>query len=120
MKVGGELFVRAGPSVIENLHDRGFEVFLDLKFHDIPNTVTGACRAAADLGVWMLNVHAAGGRRMMVAARGALSGRGATPILIAVTTLTSLTARDIREVGIREPTSRLVAKLANLACECAA
>ncbi len=92
LKVGKELFTTAGPDLVRTLVSRGFEVFLDLKFHDIPNTVAAACRAAAGLGVWMLNVHASGGRRMMEAAREALSDMPHPPLLIAVTVLTSMSA----------------------------
>lgn len=85
LKVGKELFTRGGPAVVEQLMGLGFEIFLDLKYHDIPNTVAGACRAAADLGVWMVNVHALGGRRMMDAAREAIENSSHRPQLIAVT-----------------------------------
>jgi orotidine-5'-phosphate decarboxylase len=94
VKVGKELFVAAGPAVVARLQERGFEVFLDLKFHDIPNTVAGACRAAARLGVWMMNVHASGGEAMLRAAREAIEGVARPPLLIAVTILTSLTEKD--------------------------
>lgn len=118
-KVGKELFTAAGPAVIDDLHGLGFEVFLDLKFHDIPNTVAGACRAAAGLGVWMLNVHAAGGRRMMLAAREAVdAGGGRPPLLIAVTVLTSMDADDLAAVGVARPLEEQVAELAALADEC--
>ncbi|MCG5495071.1 orotidine-5'-phosphate decarboxylase [Ectothiorhodospira variabilis] len=100
LKVGFELFVAAGPTLIEALQTRGFEVFLDLKFHDIPNTVAGACRTAAALGVWMINVHASGGRRMMEAAREALEGEGKRPLLIAVTVLTSMDDAELEACGI--------------------
>src|SRR5512134_1293596 len=89
IKVGKELFTAAGPALVEDLERRGFQVFLDLKFHDIPNTVAQACLAAARLGVWMVNVHALGGRRMMAAAREALDRSAAPPKLVAVTVLTS-------------------------------
>ena len=90
LKVGKELFTRCGPALVETLQGKGFDVFLDLKYHDIPNTVAGAVRAAADLGVWMVNVHASGGCRMMEAAAEALQAYGHKPLLIAVTVLTSL------------------------------
>jgi orotidine-5'-phosphate decarboxylase len=115
MKVGKELFTRAGPGVIEALRARGFEVFLDLKFHDIPNTVAAACRAAAELGVWMLTVHAFGGIAMMEAAREALAGMGTPPLLTAVTVLTSLDEADLAELGVHAHPSAQVVRLAALA-----
>src|SRR3954465_15491611 len=99
VKVGKELFVAAGPDVVRRLQERGFEVFLDLKFHDIPNPVAGACRSAAKLGVWMLNVHASGGEVMMRAAREAVEGLARPPLMIAVTVLTSLGDADLAAVG---------------------
>ena len=101
VKVGKELFTRAGPELVRQLQGKGFDVFLDLKYHDIPNTVAGAVRTAADLGVWMVNVHAAGGRRMMEAARAALDGGERAPLLVAVTVLTSMSERDMAELGYR-------------------
>src|SRR4030066_146556 len=95
LKVGFELFTSAGPAVVEALVEKGFDVFLDLKYHDIPNTVAGACAAAARLGVWMVNVHALGGRRMLVAARESLEKIPHRPLLIGVTVLTSHSARDL-------------------------
>jgi orotidine-5'-phosphate decarboxylase len=116
IKVGKELFTRAGPALVSRLVSRGFKVFLDLKFHDIPNTVARACAAAANLGVWMLNVHALGGRKMMEAAREALADRAeARPLLIAVTILTSLGEEDIREVGLQGMPGDNVVRLAGLA-----
>lgn len=115
LKVGNELFTRAGPALIERLHARGFEVFLDLKYHDIPNTVAAACQAAADLGVWMVNVHALGGRRMLEAARTALESCSRPPLLIAVTVLTSLESRDLGEIGCDTDPGRLASRLAVLA-----
>lgn len=101
LKVGKELFTRAGPKIVEQLHSKGFEVFLDLKFHDIPNTTAKAVRAAAELGVWMVNVHASGGRRMMEAARNELEQvNGANTQLIAVTVLTSMERQDLAEIGL--------------------
>ena len=115
LKIGNELFTRAGPALVEQWQARGFEVFLDLKFHDIPNTVAAACRAAADLGVWMVNVHALGGRRMLEAARAAIDGSGHQPLLVAVTVLTSLDARDLGEIGLDAEPARLASRLAVLA-----
>jgi len=115
LKVGKELFTRAGPACVESWQARGFEVFLDLKFHDIPTTVAAACRAAADLGVWMVNVHALGGRRMLVAAREALGGDASAPLLVAVTVLTSLDDDDLLEVGIEARAEDLALRLAGLA-----
>jgi len=115
VKVGKELFTAAGPDLVEQLVDRGFDVFLDLKYHDIPNTVAAACKTAAALGVWMLNVHARGGRSMMHAAREALAGISDPPLLIAVTVLTSLGADDLREVGHSESPQVLAERLALLA-----
>jgi len=118
VKVGKELFTAAGPALVEQLVGRGFAVFLDLKFHDIPNTVAAACRTAAALGVWMLNVHAGGGRAMMQAAREALAGLPRPPRLIAVTVLTSLAAEDLRETGHAEDPQALAERLARLALDC--
>ena len=119
MKVGKELFTRSGPRVVEDLQALGFAVFLDLKYHDIPNTVARACRAAAGLGVWMLNVHALGGRRMLEAAAGALEAvPGPRPRLIAVTVLTSMTGEDLRELGLEAPVEELVLRYARLARDC--
>jgi orotidine-5'-phosphate decarboxylase len=117
LKVGKELFTAAGPALVETLAARGFEVFLDLKYHDIPNTVAAACSRAVDLGVWMLNVHALGGRRMLEAARGAITGPNA-PLLMAVTVLTSMTEADLVEVGITERAETLVERLGRLAMAC--
>ncbi len=118
LKVGKELFTRGGPQLVEQLQSRGFEVFLDLKFHDIPNTVAGAVKAAADLGVWMVNVHASGGRRMLEAAREALDGVANPPLLIGVTVLTSLSEEDLRELGYSEKPEQRVLRLASLAEKC--
>lgn len=115
VKVGKELFTAAGPALVQKLVQRGFSVFLDLKFHDIPNTVAAACKAAAGLGVWMINVHAGGGRAMMQAAREALSGLEHPPKLIAVTVLTSLGVDDLLEVGHAETPQALAERLALLA-----
>jgi len=118
LKVGKELFTAAGPELVRTLVARGFEVFLDLKFHDIPNTVAAACRAAAGLGVWMMNVHASGGRRMMTAAQEALAGLPNRPLLIAVTVLTSMSAEDLGEVGISDAPADQVLRLARLSQQC--
>lgn len=115
LKVGKELFTAAGPQLIEQLQQCGFEVFLDLKFHDIPNTTAQACKAAASLGVWMVNVHASGGRRMMEAAREALANIGRRPKLIAVTVLTSMVQEDLRDIGIAASPQEMVSRLAQLA-----
>jgi orotidine-5'-phosphate decarboxylase len=116
LKVGKELFTRAGPALVRRLVERGFDVFLDLKFHDIPNTVARACEAAAALGVWMVNVHASGGSKMMVAAREALDqAAGRRPLLIAVTVLTSMGSEDLRELGLEVEPQEQVARLAALA-----
>ncbi|MDQ7728337.1 orotidine-5'-phosphate decarboxylase [Halomonas sp. SpR8] len=115
VKVGKELFTRSGPAVLEALHGRGFEVFLDLKFHDIPNTVASAVQAAAEQGVWMVNVHASGGRRMMEAAVQRLDQHALTTHLIAVTVLTSMQADDLADVGIDAPLTEQVERLALLA-----
>jgi len=115
LKVGKELFTATGPILIEQLHQRGFEVFLDLKFHDIPNTTAHACKAAASLGVWMVNVHAFGGRRMMEAAREGLANFTKPPKLIAVTVLTSMSESDLVELGITATAEEQVLRLAGLA-----
>ncbi len=114
VKVGKELFTRSGPQILEALHARGFEVFLDLKFHDIPNTVAGAVEAAADHGVWMVNVHASGGRRMMEAARERLEKRRLSTHLIAVTVLTSMAREDLAEIGVTDDPLAQVERLAAL------
>jgi len=118
VKVGKELFVAAGPAVVEKLQGLGFEVFLDLKFHDIPNTVAGACRSAAALGVWMLNVHAVGGAAMMRAAREAVDRASGRPLLIAVTVLTSLADADLAAVGLSGTAGENADRLARLALAC--
>ncbi len=118
VKVGKELFTAAGPGLVEELVAAGFGVFLDLKFHDIPNTVAAACRAAAGLGVWMINVHALGGRAMMMAAREAVAALPNPPHLIAVTVLTSMGPADLLEVGIEATPEAQVNRLARLAADC--
>lgn len=114
VKVGKELFTRSGPAVLEALHGRGFEVFLDLKFHDIPNTVASAVQAAAEQGVWMVNVHASGGQKMMEAAVQRLDQHGLATHLIAVTVLTSMQADDLASVGVNTPLAEHVERLALL------
>jgi len=115
LKVGKELFTVAGPQFVEQLQKRGFDVFLDLKFHDIPNTTAQACKAAASLGVWMVNVHALGGRRMMETAREALENVANRPKLIAVTVLTSMAQEDLQGIGITASPAEMVSRLAGLA-----
>jgi orotidine-5'-phosphate decarboxylase len=116
VKVGNELFTAAGPAFVQDLVRRGYSVFLDLKYHDIPNTVASASAAAAALGVWMLNVHASGGRAMMEAARDAVVGGNSRPLLIAVTLLTSMGERDRIEAGIAGNSAvEVVVRLAKLA-----
>ncbi|WP_110692115.1 orotidine-5'-phosphate decarboxylase [Salinicola halophyticus] len=117
VKIGKELFTRVGPSAIDALHQRGFEIFLDLKFHDIPNTVAGAVEAAADQGVWMVNVHAAGGRRMMEASVERLAQRGLKIHLIAVTVLTSMSDDELGETGVTGNALSQVERLARLTQE---
>jgi orotidine-5'-phosphate decarboxylase len=114
LKVGKELFTVAGPQLVEQLMRRDFEVFLDLKFHDIPNTTAQACKAAASIGVWMVNVHASGGSKMMEASREALANFNQRPKLIAVTVLTSMTQADLAETGVMVTPAEQVLRLAAL------
>lgn len=115
LKIGSELFTRVGPQVVRACMERGFRVFLDLKFHDIPNTVAESVRAAADLGVWMLNVHAMGGARMLEAARSALNPYGSQrPILIAVTVLTSHDEGSLKDLGVTRTLDEQVQACAQL------
>ena len=119
LKIGKELFTACGPKIIEQLMALGFEIFLDLKFHDIPNTTSKAVKVAAELGVWMVNVHASGGERMMYAARETLEQySGKRPLLIAVTVLTSMEASDLKGVGIERSPEEQVMKLARLTHTC--
>lgn len=119
LKVGNEMFTRFGPGFVQALQGRGFDVFLDLKFHDIPNTVAAAVGAAADLGVWMVNVHASGGRQMLEACVERLAGRDQAdrPLLYGVTVLTSLTDNEMLEIGWQDAPDQLVERLAGLAHE---
>ena len=115
LKIGKEMFTKFGPDLVHAIQQRGFQVFLDLKFHDIPNTVAGAVKSAADLGVWMVNVHASGGPKMMMAARDALQGYGEKrPLLIAVTVLTSFDAEQLAAIGITRSLDEQVLALAKL------
>lgn len=118
LKVGKELFVRSGPNLIERLQGYGYDVFFDLKFHDIPNTVAAACRAAADLGVWMVNVHALGGQAMMSAAREALEQCRHRPLLVAVTVLTSHHSKTLQQLGFDVSPAELAGRFARLAHQC--
>ncbi|KID01280.1 orotidine 5'-phosphate decarboxylase [Hafnia alvei] len=119
LKVGKEMFTLFGPQFVRELQQRQFEIFLDLKFYDIPNTAAHAVAAAADLGVWMVNVHASGGARMMTAAREALLPFGKdAPLLIAVTVLTSMEAEDLRGIGIELSPADYAERLALLTKEC--
>lgn len=115
LKIGKELFTRSGPAVVEKLINDGFDVFLDLKYHDIPNTVAKACKAAADLGVWMVNVHALGGAAMMAAAREAVGQSSDRPSLIAVTLLTSMDQTTFEQIGLQGHIGDTVLRLAQLA-----
>jgi orotidine-5'-phosphate decarboxylase len=115
VKVGKELFTASGPAVLEQLHKMDFDVFLDLKFHDIPNTCAGAVAVAAELGVWMVNVHASGGERMMVAASEAIANKSHKPLLIAVTVLTSMEQSDLAGIGLDVSPQQQVERLAKLA-----
>jgi len=117
LKIGSQLFTSSGPQMIKELNSLGFDIFLDLKFHDIPNTVYEAVKSAADLGIWMVNVHASGGRAMLEASKKALEGFDQPPLLIAVTVLTSLSEDSLSEVGIKN-LSEQVLRLAELTNEC--
>lgn len=119
LKVGKEMFTLFGPQLVRDLQERGFDVFLDLKFHDIPNTAAHAVKAAADLGVWMVNVHASGGARMMTAAKEALVPFGNdAPLLIAVTVLTSMETSDLHGLGINATPAEHAERLAGLTQQC--
>ena len=114
VKVGKELYTATGPVILEQLHKRGYDVFLDLKFHDIPNTCAKAVGVAADLGVWMVNVHASGGLKMMEAARNELEKKTHKPLLIGVTVLTSMERSDLAEIGLDIEPMEQVERLAKL------
>ncbi|MES2604643.1 MAG: orotidine-5'-phosphate decarboxylase [Pseudomonadota bacterium] len=116
VKIGKEMFTRFGPELVKQISKQGFEIFLDLKFHDIPNTVAGAVSAAVDLGVWMVNVHATGGRTMMEAAAKAVGTTRSTK-LIAVTVLTSMSSQDLNETGVTGAADEQVLRLARLTAE---
>ena len=115
LKVGKELFTATGRNLVEKLIAQGFKVFLDLKYHDIPNTVASACKVAADMGIWLVDMHVSGGRRMMEAAVNAIAHCTHPPKLIGVTVLTSMSQDDLRELGFRQPAEQLVLQWANLA-----
>ena len=115
LKIGKELFTATGRSLAEKLIHQGFELFLDLKYHDIPNTVAQACKAATEMGVWMVDMHASGGRRMMEAAAEAVANYQNKPLLIGVTVLTSMTQQDLAETGVAAPVEEQVLRLAELA-----
>ncbi len=120
LKIGKELFTAAGPDLVTKLVGRGFDIFLDLKFHDIPNTVNKAVRAACQLDIWMLNVHALGGREMLLAAKEgiATSTNGSTPKLIAVSVLTSTNQQDLNQLGIAKSLEQTVKDLTRMSLEC--
>jgi orotidine-5'-phosphate decarboxylase len=117
LKIGKELFTSSGPELVKQIVAAGYDVFLDLKFHDIPSTVAKAVSAAAELGVWMVNVHASGGAEMMRAARAALAERNKRPLLIAVTVLTSMQQNDLPAIGIERSVLEHVLRLSVLASE---
>ncbi|MBB5021229.1 orotidine-5'-phosphate decarboxylase [Desulfurispira natronophila] len=114
-KVGKALFVSKGTAIVEELMENGANIFLDLKFHDIPNTVAEAARAAADIGVRMLNVHCLGGRKMMETTINSMADLSSRPLVVGVTILTSMNQGDLDEVGVREPLQEEVLRLARLA-----
>ncbi|WP_107726345.1 orotidine-5'-phosphate decarboxylase [Neisseria weaveri] len=115
LKIGKELFTATGRSLAEKLINQGFKLFLDLKYHDIPNTVAQACKVAADMGVWMVDMHASGGRRMMEAAAEAVANHTQKPLLIGVTVLTSMEQNDLADIGFTQPVDELVVRWAKLA-----
>ncbi|EGV36998.1 orotidine-5'-phosphate decarboxylase [Neisseria weaveri] len=115
LKIGKELFTATGRSLAEKFINQGFKLFLDLKYHDIPNTVAQACKVAADMGVWMVDMHASGGRRMMEAAAEAVANHTQKPLLIGVTVLTSMEQNDLADIGFTQPVDELVVRWAKLA-----
>lgn len=117
LKVGKELFTRSGPDIVKALQQRGFQIFLDLKYHDIPHTVAKACAAADDLGVWMVNVHTLGGSAMMRAARESIGNHPHAPLLIGVTLLTSMDQNTFAEIGLSGNIESTVLKLAQMAAD---
>lgn len=118
VKIGKELFTACGPKVVENIQSKGFDVFLDLKFHDIPNTVAKACKAAAEMGVWMVNVHASGGKEMMMAAKKAIAESSHPQTkLLAVTVLTSMDQTQLNDVVPEVTPAEQVKKLAQLTAD---
>lgn len=118
LKVGFELFIAAGADFVKRLVDQGFDVFLDLKFHDIPNTVAAACKRATNLGVWMINVHASGGQQMLHAAVTALKEQDDVPLLIAVSVLTSMDNSALAEVGVQQTAPEQVLQLSMMSQAC--
>lgn len=118
LKIGKELFTACGPALVDQLQELGFDLFLDLKFHDIPNTVASALRAVAAHGVWMVNVHASGGRRMLEASAEAFANADNAPLLIAVTVLTSMGDADFVELGFADTLEQRVLRLATLSRDC--
>lgn len=115
LKIGNILFTRYGPKLVEEFMQAGFEIFLDLKFHDIPQTVANACRSAAAIGAWMVNIHVSGGVKMMTTAKQALHNCKNRPLLIGVTLLTSLDQQDIASIGITQPIEEIVLQMATQA-----
>ncbi|AHG60111.1 orotidine-5'-phosphate decarboxylase [Buchnera aphidicola] len=118
LKIGKEMFTVLGCQFIKELHQLGFNIFLDLKFHDIPNTVFNATKAAADLGIWMLSVHASGGKKMLVSAKKALKSFKTAPLLIAITALTSLKEEELKEIGIQMSLKEYILTLSKLSNDC--
>lgn len=118
LKVGKELFTHAGPTLVEKLIEQGFDIFLDLKYHDIPTTVAKACCIAAEMGVWMINVHASGGVNMMRLVRETIDKQRNRPLVIGVTVLTSMNDADLGQLGINKTVIEQVIHLAGLTEEC--